>query len=183
MLNEIKTLLGVEEQETVLAKLNLENGTVLESEDFKNGSDVFILTEDEKVALPVGEYELEDGRFLEVAEEGIISEIKAEKEEAKDEEDMKSDDKEEMAYATKEELAEVVSMVEEIKSMIEKMGHKKEEEKEEMAELKENLSEASADPIKHSPEKTLNEPKFNLYSQQRPLTTLDRVMEGISQIN
>ena len=182
MLNEIKTLLGVEEQEPVLAKLNLENGTVLESEDFKNGSDVFILTEDEKVALPVGEYELEDGRFLEVAEEGIISEIKAEKE-PKDEEDEKSDDKEEMAYATKEELAEVVTMVEEIKSMIEKMGDKKEEEKEEeMAELKENLSEASADPIKHSPEKT-TETKFNLYSQQRPLTTLDRVMEGISQIN
>lgn len=183
MLNEIKTLLGVEDQETVLAKLNLENGTVLESEDFKSGSDVFILTEDEKVALPVGGYELEDGRFLEVAEEGIISEIKAEKEEAKDEEDEKSDDKEEMAYATKEELAEVVSMVQEIKSMIEKMGDKKEEEKEEeMAELKENLSEASADPIKHSPEKT-TETKFNLYSQQRPLTTFDRVMEGISQIN
>lgn len=185
MLNEIRTLLGVEEQETILAKLNLENGTILESEDFKNGSDVFILTEDEKVALPVGEYELEDGRFLEVAEEGVISEIKAEKEEAKDEEEEKSDDKEEMAYATKEELAEVVSMVQEIKSMIEKMGDKKEDEKEEeeeMAELKENLSEASADPIKHSPEKT-TETKFNLYSQKRPLTTFDRVMEGISQIN
>lgn len=185
MLNEIKTLLGVEEQEIVLAQLNLENGTVLESEDFKQGNDVFILTEDEKVALPVGEYELEDGRILEVAEEGVISEIKAEKEDDKDEEDEKSDDKEEMAYATKEELAEVVSMVEEIKSMIEKMGdHKEEKEEEKMSEekeLKENLSEASAEPIKHSPEKT-TERNLNLYSQNRTPNTFDRVMEGIAQI-
>ena len=82
MLNEIKSLLGVElseEQEIVLAKLNLENGTVLESEDFNAGSEVFILTEDESVALPVGEYKLEDGRILEVSEEGVIAEIKAEK--------------------------------------------------------------------------------------------------------
>jgi hypothetical protein len=185
MLNEIKTLLGVEEQEIVLAQLNLENGTVLESEDFKQGNDVFILTEDEKVALPVGEYELEDGRILEVAEEGVISEIKAEKEDDKDEEDEKSEDKEEMAYATKEELAEVVSMVEEIKSMIEKMGdHKEEKEEEKMSEekeLKENLSEASAEPIKHSPEKT-TERNLNLYSQNRTPNTFDRVMEGIAQI-
>lgn len=185
MLNEIKTLLGVEEQEIVLAQLNLENGTVLESEDFKQGNDVFILTEDEKVALPVGEYELEDGRILEVAEEGVISEIKAEKEDDKDEEDEKSDDKEEMAYATKEELAEVVSMVEDIKSMIEKMGdHKEEKEEEKMSEekeLKENLSEASAEPIKHSPEKT-TERNLNLYSQNRTPNTFDRVMEGIAQI-
>ncbi len=185
MLNEIKTLLGVEEQEIVLAQLNLENGTVLEAEDFKQGNDVFILTEDEKVALPVGEYELEDGRILEVAEEGVISEIKAEKEDDKDEEDEKSEDKEEMAYATKEELAEVVSMVEEIKSMIEKMGdHKEEKEEEKMSEekeLKENLSEASAEPIKHSPEKT-TERNLNLYSQNRTPNTFDRVMEGIAQI-
>lgn len=185
MLNEIKTLLGVEEQEIVLAQLNLENGTVLEAEDFKQGNDVFILTEDEKVALPVGEYELEDGRILEVAEEGVISEIKAEKEDDKDEEDEKSDDKEEMAYATKEELAEVVSMVEDIKSMIEKMGdHKEEKEEEKMSEekeLKENLSEASAEPIKHSPEKT-TERNLNLYSQNRTPNTFDRVMEGIAQI-
>lgn len=185
MLNEIKTLLGVEEQEIVLAQLNLENGTVLESEDFNSGSDVFILTEDEKVALPVGKYELEDGRILEVIEDGVISEIKAEEVKAEEEEEKKpEEEKEEMAYATKEELAEVVSMVEEIKSMIEKIGEGKEEEEvsaEESEELKENLSEASAEPIKHSPEKT-TETKFNLYSQQRPLTTLDRVMEGISQI-
>jgi hypothetical protein len=186
MLNEIKSLLGVElseEQEIVLAKLNLENGTVLESEDFNAGSEVFILTEDESVALPVGEYKLEDGRILEVSEEGVIAEIKAEKEEEESEEE-KPEEKEEMNYATKEELGEVISMVEEIKGMIEKMGHKdKEEEKmsEEIEDLKEELSQAAAEPLAHSPEKE-TETKFNLYSQNRPTNTTDLVLQRIANI-
>jgi hypothetical protein len=56
--------------------MTLENGTVLEAESFEAGQEVFILTDDEKVALPVGEYELEDGMILVVAEEGLIAEIK-----------------------------------------------------------------------------------------------------------
>ena len=40
------------------------NGTVLEADAFESGKEVFIRTEDEKVALPVGEYELEDNRIL-----------------------------------------------------------------------------------------------------------------------
>lgn len=185
MLNEIKNLLGVElseEQEIVLAKLNLENGTVLESEDFNAGSEVFILTEDESVALPVGEYKLEDGRILEVTEEGVIAEIKAEKEEEESEEE-KPEEKEEMGYATKEELGEVISMVEEIKAMIEKMGEPKEEEKmsEEIEDLKEELSQAAAEPLAHSPEKE-TETKFNLYSQNRPTNTTDLVLQRIANI-
>ncbi len=36
-----------------------------------SGQPVFILTEDEqRIALPIGEYELEDGRILVVIEEG-----------------------------------------------------------------------------------------------------------------
>jgi len=62
MLNKVKELIGVELSEEVkLAQATLENGTVIESEDFAAGSEVFIVTEDEKVALPVGEYTLEDG--------------------------------------------------------------------------------------------------------------------------
>ena len=66
MLKEIKNLLGVElseEKKTILAQLKLENGTVLEADDFVEGNEVFILTEDERVALPMGEYQLEDGRI------------------------------------------------------------------------------------------------------------------------
>ena len=51
MLKEIKTLLGVEEtKEVSLAQMKLENGTVLEAESFEAGKEVFIVTEDEKVA-------------------------------------------------------------------------------------------------------------------------------------
>ena len=62
MLNEVKKLIGVEASiEVKLAQAELENGTIIESESFAEGSEVFIVTEDERVALPVGEYKLVDG--------------------------------------------------------------------------------------------------------------------------
>ena len=67
ILNKIKTFLGEEVEETQtekaleLAQLKLENGTVLEAEAFESGNEIFILTEDEKVAVPQGEYLMEDG--------------------------------------------------------------------------------------------------------------------------
>jgi hypothetical protein len=74
VINQIKELLGMEVK---LATMKLSDGvTVLEAESFEAGSEVFIVAEDQKIALPVGEYELEDSRMLVVMEEGIISEIK-----------------------------------------------------------------------------------------------------------
>ena len=55
-----------------LAEVKLENGTILEAESFEKGNEVFIKTEDERVALPVGEYLIEDGKTLKVIEEVII---------------------------------------------------------------------------------------------------------------
>ena len=77
MISKIKEVLNLSE-EVKLEQQALENGTVLEAEAFESGNEVFIVTEDEKVAVPVGEYQLEDGRILVVAEEGLISEIKTE---------------------------------------------------------------------------------------------------------
>ena len=78
MLNKIKETLGVELSEEVkLAQAALENGTIIEAEEFAEGKEVFIVTEDELVALPIGDYELEDGQVLIVAEEGIIASIGA----------------------------------------------------------------------------------------------------------
>merc|ERR1711935_1003916 len=51
------------------------NGTKLEADEFVKGNTVFIATEEEKVALPVGEYEMENGTFLSVVEEGVIDNI------------------------------------------------------------------------------------------------------------
>jgi len=75
ILKTIMTKLGMEVK---LEQMKLADGvTVIEADMFEAENEVFIVTEDEqKIALPVGEYELEDGRLLVVAVEGMISEVK-----------------------------------------------------------------------------------------------------------
>ena len=74
VINQIKELLGMEVK---LATMKLSDGvTILEAEMFEAGAEVFVVAEDQKIALPVGEYELEDGKILVVSEEGMIAEIK-----------------------------------------------------------------------------------------------------------
>ena len=178
ILNKIKTFLGEEaiEQETQLteealelAQLKLENGTVLEAEAFESGNEIFILTEDEKVAVPKGEYLMEDGNTLVVEEEGVIKEIKAQEEE---EEEVKEEEEVEAKYVSKEEFE---SAVEEIKGMIKEL-----KEKEEMAEqVKQELSETPAvEPIAHNPEA---KQQFKVrYATNRKETALDRVMKKLT---
>jgi len=192
MLNKVKEVLGVElseaPKEVKLAQAELENGAIIESENFEAGAEVFIVTEDEKVALPVGEYKLVDGESLIVEEEGIIASIGAVEEAPEEEVEA---EKEEMNYATKEELQEVKEMVEEIKAIL--LPKKEEEMAEEPVEEnsvkseetttktvyaeKEDLSEVQK--VTHNPEKE-NKPNLNLYSQKRANTTLDRVLNKIS---
>ena len=88
ILTKIKTLLGVESEEIKLAQMKLEDGiTIVEAENFAEGDEIVIITEDGKVAMPVGDYTLEDGRMVVVKEEGVIAEVKeAEKEEKQEEE-------------------------------------------------------------------------------------------------
>jgi hypothetical protein len=193
MLNKIKTFLGedttdivenVEAQEKVeLATAKLDNGTVLEAEAFEAGNEIFIVTEDDKVALPVGDYTMEDGKMLVVAEEGIIAEIKDLDEAPAEDEVEAEEDKEEMGYVTKEELAEAVS---EIKAMIEDM--KKEEMSEEKEvelseelpkEVKQEFSEPAAEPIAHNPEQKNNNIGVK-FAQNRKPSTLDKVMSKIN---
>ena len=195
ILSKIKTYLGedtadivenIEQSQVVeLAQAKLENGTVLEAEAFESGKEVFILTDDEKVAVPVGEYQMEDGQILVVEEEGLIAEIK--EAEAKEEEEVEASEEVseeleteteleevEAEYATKEELAEVKSMLEEIKAMIEK----KEEMSEVEEQVKEELSETPAtEAITHNPEP---KQKVSLkYAQNRKQSTFDKVMSKI----
>jgi len=198
MLNQIKSVLGVElstEEKINLEQMKLENGTVLEAESFESGQEVFILTDDEKVALPIGEYEMEDGKILVIAEDGIISEIKEGGEEEVVEEEVEEVEEElneEDKYATKQELQEIKSMVEEIKELM-KEGKKEEMQKEEelmshkLTELacqedealKEELSKPASEPIKHSPE-AKEELNKVVYSEKRNLTTKDIVYNKIA---
>ena len=200
VIEKIKDVLNLNE-EVKLEQAKLDNGTVIEADEFESGNEVFIVTEDEKVALPIGEYSLEDGKILVVAEEGLISEIKdAEAEEETEEEaeevEAKEEEKEEMGYATKEELAEVKDMIEEIKAMLEPkedlssddLGNLLTEElaKHERVELNEipvevqaELNEPSAEPIVSNPEVHKTISKFSV-SKNRKSTTIDRVMSRLN---
>jgi hypothetical protein len=161
-LGKIMELLNLQD-EIKLESMKLDNGTVIEAEAFEANQEVFIITEEEeKIALPIGEYTLEDGRILVVAEEGIIAEVREAEEEAPAQEEApeeapaeeveqaEEEPKEEMSYATKEELsaavAEMKAMIEEIKAMM----SPKEEEMSEEVEM--SADEPAAKPIKHSPD-------------------------------
>ena len=195
VIEKIKDVLNLNE-EVKLEQQALDNGTVLEADSFEADNEVFIVTEDERVAVPVGEYQLEDGRILVVAEEGIISEVKeAGEEEVEEVEEVEAEEeeKEEMAYATKEELAEVKEMIEEIKAMLEPkedlssedLGNliteelSKHELSEVPQEVQEELNEAAAEPIMANPEAdSTNKPSFK-FAQNRKPSTLDRVLNKI----
>ena len=197
MLNKVKDLLGVELQEEVkLEQMKLENGTVIEAEAFEKDNEVFIVTEDEKVPVPSGEYEMEDGKVLVVAE-GVISEIKEMEEEA-EEEEAKSDKEEEMeeelseeVYASKDEVSELKAIIEDLKAKLELKDQEtaeeiglamttmlSEQEKIEEA-VKEELSQPAAEPIKHNPEGETKKEGY-LYAQNRTMTTRDRVLNKIA---
>jgi hypothetical protein len=203
IVNQIKEVLGIElsEEKIVLATMKLDNGTEIEAESFESGKEVFIVSEDnEKIALPVGDYTLEDGKLLAVKEEGLIDSIgepEAEEEvveeevEAKTEEVEAEKEKEDMGYATKQELAEVKSMIEEIKAMIDKQDLSTEEDasvkseetttkvvyssKEEKTEDVE-LAAETVEPIAHNPE-ALSSQKNNM--QKQPKSHIDLIRQMI----
>lgn len=191
-LSKIMELLNLQD-EVKLESMKLENGTTIEAEAFEANQEVFIITEeDERIALPVGEYTLEDGRILVVAEEGIIAEVRAEEEapeEAPAQEEPTEEveaKEEEMSYATKEELsaavAEMKEMIEEIKAMMspkeEEMSEEvAEEPKEEVKEVEMSADEPAAKPIKHNPEtKTADMHKFSKGGRK---DTLSRIFDKL----
>lgn len=187
-LNKVKAVLGLEVK---MEQLKMENGTILEADSFEAGQSVFIVTEDEKVALPIGEYELEDNRVLKVDEEGIIASLADEEEEVAEEEVAEEEVTEEELYVSKEEFAQAVD---EIKAMIDeiKAGYGKDEEEEmeeevemstendEQEELKEELSKPATEPLKHSPEKTAEQRDMVRFAQKRPQTILDKVFQKLN---
>jgi hypothetical protein len=199
VIEKIKDVLNLNE-EVKLEQAKLDNGTVIEADSFESGVEVFIVTEDEKVALPIGGYTLEDGKLLVVAEEGVIAEIKdAEAEEETEEEveevEAAEEEEESLGYATKEELAEVKDMIEEIKAMLEPkedlsedLGnllteelakHEKVELNEIPVEVQAELNEPSAEPIVSNPEVNKTISKFSV-SKNRKSTTIDRVMSRLN---
>ena len=184
ILKNIKTFLGeetLEEVQVELAQAKLENGTIVESESFKAGDEIFIITDDEKVAMPVGEYVMEDGKLLVVEEEGIIADYRVvsddvpQKEDELAEEESVDDGKEAAVDDWAGMEKRIKNLEDAIADLKSKMGEKEDFEKVE-EQVKQELSETpAAEAISHNPE--VDNKKINLkYAQKRAQTSLDRVL-------
>jgi hypothetical protein len=180
-------------REVKFEQMTLENGAVLEAEAFEAGNEVFIVSGEDRVAAPVGEHLLSDGRVLVIVEEGLIAEIKeaaaeeVEEESVEIEVEASAEESTELAEVeVKEEapavaaivekvLEEIAMMREEMKAMREEMGGYA--KKEEMSAIKAELSaEPAAKPIKHNPEtKQANKVEF-----KRPAKAIDRVLARLN---
>jgi len=186
VINQIKTLLGMEVK---LETMKLMDGiTIFEADTFETDKEVFIVTEDEqKIPVPIGEYELEDGRILVVEVEGIILEIKevATEEEVVEESPEVEEEVEAQATPTAKKtiesvvketfFAEIEKLTNEnieLKAQLEKLS-KVDEVTNEVTEL------ADVKPIAFNPENT-NEVEHFQYASKRPRSIMDSIIEKIN---
>jgi hypothetical protein len=187
IINQIKTLLNMEVK---LEQLRLADGmTVLEADSFEPEMEVFILTEDEqKIPVPVGEYEMEDGRILVVMAEGVISEIKEKMEEEVEtpeavvEEEVAAEVEAPTASVTPKKTIESVtkesffSEIEALKAEIVELKAQIETSKvEEIVELTE-----APKPISFNPENTTSVEGMK-YAQNRSRTVMDSIYEKLNK--
>ena len=176
-------------REVKFEQMTLENGAVLEAESFEAGNEVFVISGEDRVAAPIGEHLLADGRILVIEEEGLIAEIKEAAAETEVEVEVEAPEAEvELAEVeVKEEapavvaviekvLEEIAMMREEMKAMREEMGSYA--KKEEMSAIKAELSAApAAKAIKHNPETK----QVQKMSSNRPERAIDRVLARINK--
>jgi hypothetical protein len=131
-----KIELAIQPEVVELASAKLADGTMVEAEVLEAGQNIFLIgSEGEKVAVPVGEYPMEDGRILVVTEEGVIAEIKEMIEEEKQEVTIEVE-----AAAAEPTMPEVMAMIQSLKDEVEMMKAemgKKEEMAAQEAEVKE----------------------------------------------
>lgn len=190
-LNKVRTLLGIEVK---LEQMKLDNGAIFEAEVFEAGAEVFVVADDERVAVPVGEYETEDGKIIVVSEEGVIAEVKdaeKEEEEAPQEEEASEEVvEEEMSEETASPKKIVKSIseeqffsaIEELKKEIEalKLSSQEVEVEEVKEEVSVELSE-EVEGITHTPENEVNKKELHLYSQKGKNNVLNNIFNRINR--
>lgn len=145
ILKEIKNLIfsNNEEVELKFKDSKANNGEIIvrvEADEFEVGLPLFVITEDGLINAPAGKHTLEDGRVLEVTEDGIIESIEApeaeeevevetpevevelekegEKEEEMGEEKKEEEMKEDEKVIDMEKVAELESRITELESII-----------------------------------------------------------------
>jgi len=187
LINQIKTLLGMEVK---LEQMKLADGvTVFEADTFEPEMEIVIVTEDEqKIPVPVGEYEMEDGRILVVENEGIISEIKemeteVEAPEVEEEVVVETEKKEEMETAKEAPKKTIESVVKEtFFAEIEALKTENEKLKAELAKINEvketELSEVK--PISFNPENN-NPIEITRLAPKKPRTIMDSVLDKLNK--
>lgn len=183
VITEIKKLLGMEIK---LEQMALDNGTIIEAELFEAGQAVFIVNGEDRVALPIGEYTLDNGMILVVEVEGEIKEIKEAIVEAPVEEAAPEVEVEVEAAQTATAKKVIESTVREShfsKEDVDALKLEIESLKTELASMKNvevtEVVELSAQPLTHNPDAKPNVEKV-LFSQNRTMTTFDRVMNKIA---
>jgi hypothetical protein len=176
-----KIELAIQPEVVELASAKLADGTTVEAELLEAGQNIFLIgSEGEKVAVPVGEYPMEDGRILVVTEEGVIAEIKEKAEEAEEQEVTIEVE----AAAAEPTLPEVMAMIQSLKEEVEMMKAemgKKEEMAAQVTEKEEEVKEvvmAAEKPIVAAPVEVKPELKFQI-SAKRSATTADRVFNKL----
>ena len=200
ILNKVRALLGMEVK---LETMKLSDGvSMLEADAFEAGNEVFIVTEDEqKIPLPIGEYELEDMRILVVIEEGVIADVR-EAEEPEVEVEVEQPEAE--APVMEEEMAaEPASPKKTVESIIKETFFSKMEElqaenemlktelaalkaevaveaKEEEAPVELSAEEVEPKPILHNPENVQEREMFK-FAQKKGRSTMDSIFEKINK--
>ncbi len=190
-IHKIKVLLGLPVN---FENMKLDDGvTILQADKFEAGQAVMIVNETEMIPLPVGEYNLEDGRILIVTEEGMINEIKeaqvtedvqteetsieASTEEIKAaEDDVIEETPAEVEYVTKEDfdkfVSDIMAVMEEIKSAI---GLSKETMLAKDAEIERLKAEVDNKPAATKIKQVINE------DLSRPLTKMEKIYQMIQK--
>jgi ribosomal protein L21E len=164
IIQKIFSALNADEKQAVkteLAQAELKEGTTIEADSFEEGQAVFIVTEDgEKIPMPEGTYELEDGRNIEVNDSSMIVAIgsgEEKEEEAEGEAEVEQEAKEEMSEEgeapkeeelkedEKEEMGDMDKLREELRQYVREVVMEAMKEKEGKAEMSSEEGEAKVE--------------------------------------
>jgi hypothetical protein len=185
-LNTLKTFLGMEVK---LEQMMLIDGvTTIEFDILEAGQSVMIVNEEDRVPLPIGEYELQDGTKFKVLEDGVIGEIGAKQEEVEEPEAPEVEEEVEMetekpvakkvvestvkeTHFSKEEKENLEKEIEELKAKITELS-----KVEEVEEVKVELSEEEVKPITFNPE---NKQKVETMKIGKTKSSMDKIFEQV----
>jgi hypothetical protein len=166
--------------------------TLIEADAFEAENEVFVITEDEqKIPVPIGEYEMEDGFIMSVVEEGLIADYKekaTEEEEAPVAEEEVVEEEVEAKNETTAPKKTIESIVKEtFFTEMEKLTNENNELKAKLELLTkvdavelESTELSDIKPISFNPENN-KEIEFTKIGAKRPRNTMDSILEKFNK--